>query len=213
MPGAETQASGSMRAATIAAVIAIAAAIGGALAWHAAERQPVALASGTALEDPREIAAFRLTDHQGHEFTPAALRGRWSLLFAGFTNCPDACPTTLALLDAVDARVRARGGSIQVVFLSIDPERDTAERLAEYVDHFNPRFIGATGAKPEIDALCRNLGIAYVRNPGAGGDYTMDHSAALILIDPRARVAGYFRPPYDRDSLAADLARLSRGAG
>ena len=171
------------------------------------------LASGTALATPRGIGAFRLTDQQGREFTPEALRGGWSLVFAGFTHCPDACPTTLAMLDAMDERLRADGGAVQVVFLSVDPERDTAGRLAEYVGHFNPRFVAVTGARAEIDALCRDLGIAYVRNPGAGADYTVDHSAALVLIDPRARVAGYFSPPHDPTALAADLAALTGGAG
>lgn len=202
-----------MRPALIAASIMTAAAIGVAAAWWVTARQAVTLASGTALEAPRKIAAFSLTDQRGREFTPGALRGRWSLVFAGFTHCPDACPTTLAMLDTLDERLRADGGGIQVVFLSVDPGRDTTERLAEYVSHFNPRFVGVTGVQDEIDAFCRDLGIAYVRNPGVGGDYSVDHSAALVLIDPRARVVGYFRPPHDADALAADLAALTGGAG
>lgn len=202
-----------MRPAPIAAAVLAATAIGVAAAWWVAARQPLTLASGTALATPRGIGAFRLTDQQGREFTPDELRGGWSLVFAGFTHCPDACPTTLTLLDTVDQRLRARGAAIQVVFLSVDPERDTAERLAGYVGHFNPRFVAVTGARAEIDALCRDLGIAYVRNPGAGGDYTVDHSAALVLIDPRARVAGYFRPPHDTAALAADLEALADGTG
>lgn len=202
-----------MRPAPIAAAVLAATVIGVAAAWWVTARQPVTLASGTALATPRAIADFRLTDQQGREFTRESLRGGWSLVFAGFTHCPDACPTTLAMLNAMDERLRANGGAIQVVFLSVDPERDTAERLAGYVSHFNPRFVAVTGARAQIDELCRDLGIAYVRNPGAGGDYTVDHSAALVLIDPRARVAGYFQPPHDADALAADLAALAAGAG
>jgi len=201
-----------MRSGPITAIVA-ATAIGVALAWWVTAQPPVTLASGTTLETPHEIAAFRLTDQRGREFTPQSLRGRWSLVFAGFTHCPDACPTTLVLLNTMDARLRARGGAIQVVFLSVDPERDTTERLTAYVDHFNPRFVAVTGEPAEIDVLCRDLGIAYVRNPGAGGEYTVDHSAALVLVDPRARVAGYFKPPHDPDALAADLAALTGGAG
>jgi len=201
-----------MRPTPIVAVIA-AAALGAAFAWWSAARQAVTLSTGTTLETRREISAFRLTDQHGRGFTPAALHGRWSLLFAGFTHCPDACPTTLALLATLDARLRADGNAVQVVFLSVDPERDTTERLAAYVDHFNPRFVAVTGAKAQVDSLCRDLGIGYVQNPGAGGDYTVDHSAALVLIDPQARVAGYFRPPHDADALARDLAALPGGAG
>lgn len=202
-----------MRPRLIAALTVAATVIGVVAAWWVTARQPVTLASGTALATPRAISAFRLSDQQGREFTPESLRGRWSLVFAGFTHCPDACPTTLALLNSVDQRLRASGDAIQVVFLSVDPERDTVERLAGYVGHFNPRFVAVTGARAQIDALCRDLGIAYVRNPGVGGDYTVDHSAALVLIDPRARVAGYFRPPHDPAALAADLATLVAGAG
>jgi protein SCO1/2 len=202
-----------MRTRTITALVVAATVIGVATAWWVTARQPVVLASGTALESPRRIGAFRLTDHRGREFTPESLRGGWSLVFAGFTHCPDACPTTLAMLNAMDDRLRANGGAVQVVFLSVDPARDTAERLAGYVGHFNPRFVAVTGARTEIDSLCRDLGIAYVQNPGAGGDYTVDHSAALVLIDPRARVAGYFRPPHDPAALASDLAALTGGAG
>ncbi|MGE0029629.1 MAG: SCO family protein [Steroidobacteraceae bacterium] len=202
-----------MRPAPIVAAILAATALGVAAAWWVTARQSITLASGTALATPRAIGAFRLADQQGREFTRDALRGGWSLVFAGFTHCPDACPTTLAMLNAMDERLRAGGGAIQVVFLSVDPERDTAERLAGYVGHFNPRFVAVTGARAEIDALCRDLGIAYVRNPGAGGDYTVDHSTALVLIDPRARVAGYFQPPHDAGALAADLAALTAGAG
>jgi len=197
-----------MRPALIAAGIMTAAAIGVAVAWCMTARQPVTLTSGTALESPRRVGAFRLTDHRGREFTPESLRGGWSLVFAGFTHCPDACPTTLAMLNAMDERLRANGGAVQVVFLSVDPARDTTERLAGYVGHFNPRFVAVTGARTEIDSLCRDLGIAYVQNPGAAGDYTVDHSAALVLIDPRARVAGHFTPPYDIGALAADLASI-----
>lgn len=200
-----------MRLAPIAAAVLAATAIGVAAAWWVTARQPLTLASGTALATPRGIGAFRLVDQQGREFTPDALRGGWSLVFAGFTHCPDACPTTLAMLNAMDERLRAGGGAIQIVFLSVDPERDTAERLAGYVGHFNPRFVAVTGARAEIDALCRDLGIAYVHNPGIGGDYTVDHSAALVLVDPRARVAGYFQPPHDAGALAADLAPLAHG--
>lgn len=198
-----------MRLRLIAALTVAATVIGVAAAWWVAARQPVTLASGTALETPRRIGAFRLADHRGREFTPESLRGHWSLVFAGFTHCPDACPTTLMMLNSMEERLRADGGAIQVVFLSVDPARDTAERLAGYVGHFNPRFVAVTGARAEIDALCRDLGIAYVQNPGAGGDYSVDHSAALVLIDPQARVAGYFTPPYDIGALAADLASIN----
>ena len=174
---------------------------------------PVALRSGTALPQPRPIGEFELVDHSGNALTRRNLEGRWSIVFAGFTNCPDVCPTTLALLAALSSRLRARGDDLQIVFLSVDPDRDTPSQLAQYVGHFDPNMIGATGAKAQIDRLCAELGLAYVLNPGTAGEYTVDHSAALVLVDPKARIAAYFQPPYDLDSLATDLATLAGSKG
>lgn len=195
-----------MRKGMIAAVVGVAVVAGAALAWWMTPRETIVLASGTALTPPRAIADFELTDHRGDAFTKASLRGRWNLLFTGFTHCPDLCPATLALLTEVDRRLPA--GSVQLIFLSVDPERDTPEVIAAYVGHFGPRLVGVTGARAEIEGLTAELGLAQVRNPGVGGDYTVDHSTALVLIDPKARVAGYFTPPHEIGLLAADLAGL-----
>ncbi len=173
-------------------------------------RVPVRLGSGTALPQPRPLGEFTLTDHHRQPFTRAAFENHWSLVFLGFTHCPDICPTTLSLLTAIDTRMRASGRELQTVFLSADPERDTPEVLSGYLAHFDPRFVGVTGGKAELDRLCANLGLGYVKNPGANGDYTVDHSAALVLIDPRARVAAYFQPPLDVARVAADLSAIIR---
>jgi protein SCO1/2 len=174
---------------------------------------PVVLRSGTALPRPRPIADFDLVDQHGRALTHEVFAGRWSLVFTGFTNCPDICPTTLALLATVAGRLREHGGDLQPVFVSVDPERDTPEVLAQYVGHFDEQMIGITGTQPQIDGFCDGLGLAHVRNPGTGGQYTVDHSTALVLIDPKVRIAAYFRPPHDVDALVADLSALMRGAG
>lgn len=168
-----------------------------------------ALQTGTALTEPRPIREFELVDQRGRKLTREVFSGRWSLLYAGFTNCPDVCPTTLALLAELKARLRARSIEPQIVFLSVDPERDTPAQLAQYVDHFDPTLVGITGSKAQIDRLCADLGLAYVINPGVGGEYTVDHPASLLLIDPQARFAGYFRPPFALDRLAADFESLA----
>ena len=191
---------------TIGVAVAIAAGIGAAL-WL--RTPPLGLASGTVLPEPRKIEPFALTDQQGRTLDAAALKGRWTLVFTGFTHCPDICPTTLATLAELDERLGA--DAPRFLFVSVDPERDTPERIAAYLAHFDPDLVGATGSRDAIESFTRGLGLAQVRNPGVGDEYTVDHSAALVLIDPRVRYAGYFRPPYDTDALAADLASLPGG--
>lgn len=177
----------------------------------ALQRQPapVVLRSGTAMLQPRPIGEFELVDQHGQALTRKSFEGRWSLVFAGFTNCPDICPTTLATLATLKTRLHERNSELQVVFLSVDPERDTPALLAQYLGHFDPGMIGATGAREQIDRLCADLGLVYIRNPGAAGDYTVDHSAALVLVDPQAQIAAYFQPPFDLDGLAADFVALA----
>jgi protein SCO1/2 len=118
------------------------------------------------------------------------------------------CPTTLALLASLRSRLPA--DDLQFVFLSVDPDRDTPEVVARYLAHFGDRLVGLTGPPEEVDRLAGAMGLAHVRNPGSDGDYTVDHSTALVLIDPDARIAGYFTAPHDPDALAADLAPLAR---
>lgn len=191
----------------IVAWAAAAIAVGFGAALYSRFNAPLVLASGTVLREPRPIGEFSLVDQRGRPFGRAALEDRWSLVFTGFTHCPDLCPTTLAFLASLRSRVP--GDGLQIVFVSVDPERDTPERIAAYLAHFDPTFLGATGTTAETERFTTTLGLAQVRNPGVGGEYTVDHSTALVLIDPKARVAGYFQPPHDEQALAADLARLS----
>ena len=167
-----------------------------------------ALEAGTVLPEPRALPDFALVDHNGRAFGPTDLAGQWTLVFAGFTHCPDICPATLAILAGLDERLQAEGVELQMLFVSVDPERDDPATLAQYVAHFSPRLTGATGDKPAIDALMEGLGFAYIKVPLGGGNYTVDHSAALALVDPRGRVAAYFTPPLRPAALAADLAVL-----
>jgi protein SCO1/2 len=191
----------------IAAWAAAAIALGVGVALYSRFNAPLVLHAGTALPEPRPLGEFSLVDQRGRPFGPAALEHRWSLVFTGFTHCPDLCPTTLAFLASLRSRVP--GDELQIVFVSVDPERDTPVTIASYLAHFDPDFVGITGSMAEIERFTKALGLAQVRNPGVGGEYTVDHSAALVLIDPKVRVAGYFQPPHDERTLAADLTRLS----
>jgi protein SCO1/2 len=194
---------GSRSGTAVGVAVAIAAGVGAAL-WL--REDPLALRAGTVLAEPNPVAPFELVDHEGNTLDERALAGRWHLVFAGFTHCPDICPTTLTML--AELRLRLAGAGPQILFVSVDPERDTPGRLTAYLRHFDPGFTGATGSPAAIAAFTRELGLAQVKVPGVGADYTVDHSAALVLIDPQVRVAGYFQAPHDVEALAADLAAL-----
>jgi protein SCO1/2 len=197
-----------MRHVPVLSAILLAVAVGAGIALVERAAEPPVLTAGTALPEPRELPAFELVDQAGRPFDVERLEGRWSLLFTGFTHCPDVCPTTVALMADLNRRVARQ--DVQFVFVSVDPERDTPEAVARYLAHFDPALLGATGARAEMERLTAGLGLGQVRNPGAGDEYTVDHSTAFVLIDPDARLAGYFSAPHDRDALAADLSRLPR---
>jgi len=204
----------SQRSTTLIALVAVVAAVVGALIAISLRDDPAgdappppALVAGTQLPKPRALQDFRLTDIDGQPVTLATLRGKPSLLFFGFTQCPDVCPTTLALLSSV--RERASAADVRVVLVSVDPERDTPERLGAYVRAFDASFTGLTGSVAEIEQLARQLGVAAVRVPRPGGDYTIDHSAALLWLDREAHLTTIFTPPFNIESLAQDFTTLA----
>lgn len=171
--------------------------------------QVTEISSGTLLKTPRVIEAFKLTAGNGAIFSNARLAGHWTVIFPGFTFCPDVCPTTLATLKAVNAKLGAAAVKVRFVFLSVDPARDTPEKLRNYVMFFSPAFIGVTGDQATLERLGANIGFVYAKVPGATPDsYTMDHSTALILINPQGQVAGYLTPPFKPDAMAEDLRKL-----
>lgn len=171
------------------------------------------LASGTALPEPRPLTPFTLTDHHGQTFDLARFKGAWTLLFFGYTHCPDVCPTTLATLSGVVKKIAAAGPAqtpLHVVFVSVDPERDTVQHLAEYVPYFNKDFLGVTGAPAQLDAFTAQLNIMHLRNSPttADGGYTVDHTASILLIDPQARFNAIFSAPHVATAIAQDFLSL-----
>lgn len=160
----------------------------------------------TLLPDPRPLAAFSLTDHENRVFDLASLQGKWSFLFFGFTHCPDICPTTLAVLArARDDIARNKFGAedVQFVFISVDPNRDSAGRLRRYVTYFHETFLGVTGADAQIGSLAAQLGAAYqvAFKPGMK-NYPVYHTTEVFLLDPRARYLARFTPPHDAETLS-----------
>ncbi|HVF34272.1 MAG TPA: SCO family protein [Candidatus Saccharimonadia bacterium] len=174
---------------------------------------PTAMAATLMYPEPRPVAAFSLERSNGARFTKADLAGRWTVMFFGFTRCPDVCPTTLALWPQVEKVLAASapGASVQLVFVSVDPEHDTPSRAGAYAAYFSPRIVAATGDGAALDALTRDLGVVYMKSP-QGEDYTIDHTAHLVLLGPDATIRGIMRPPLDPNRIAADLAQLAGGA-
>ncbi len=190
--------------------------IAGLASWQLIDRPPpppVLSGHTTLLPEPRPIGAVSLVDQDGRPFDTAAFRGHWSLLFFGYTHCPDVCPTTLADLANTQKRLAAlphRGGQPRVVFVSVDPERDRGEPLGRFVRYFDKDFIGVTGTPEALAEFTRRLGVVYrkVPGPGDGDGYLVDHSAAVLLIDPRARLHAVMTPPHDPEAMAGDLAQI-----
>jgi protein SCO1 len=172
------------------------------------------LEAGTALPQPKPLAHFVLSDQDGREMTEASLRGKWTFAAIGYTTCPDVCPMTMATFVALKRQIGvvAPGQGPQFLFISVDPDRDTPERLAQYVRHFDPGFVGATGSGDGLKTVTRDLGGLYARveDPNSALGYTMDHSAAIYLIDPDARLAAIFSAPHDAQAMARDFAALVR---
>ena len=197
----------------LVAAIALAAAVAGMYLASSLQRPaPVQLESGTALPVPGPLAPFDLVDTQGKPVSPEQLRGHPTLVFFGFTHCPDVCPTTLALLANVQKQAAQQdpaAPAIKVALISVDPERDTPQQLGSYIASFRGDFIGLTGDASEIVKATRAFGVAAARVDLGGGNYTMDHSATVFALDSQARIVAVFTPPLSAAALARDLARLA----
>jgi protein SCO1/2 len=195
------------RARLLLAAAAVCAALAGYWMARQLDRPSPQLASGTWLPRPKPVGDFSLTDTSGQAFTRRDLGGGPTLVFFGFTHCPDVCATTLLKLAQVRKRAGLRG--LRVLFVSVDPQRDTPPVLGMYVHAFDPAFLGLSGDPQSIARLAANFGVAVNRVELPGGDYTMDHSAVLFLLDARARIAAIFTPPFEVAALAADLRRAA----
>ena len=155
--------------------------------------------------EPRAISPFSLVSHKGERFDTSSLKGQWSLVFVGYTFCPDICPATMAELNNIYPELQALNSvePIRIVFVSVDPKRDSVERLAEYVSYFNEEFIALTGEHKTLFPFVRNLGMMYaIAESTDNPNYLVDHSASVVLIDPEARVIGRFKPKREPGKLS-----------
>ena len=168
---------------------------------------------------PRPLPDFSLSQSDGTRLIPGELRGHWTLVFLGFTFCPDVCPTTLSELALAQKQWERIPESLRprVVFVSVDPERDTPARLGEYAHAFHKDTLAATADVPSLERFTTSLGLVFMKAPGKQfktnpNDYSMDHSSAIGVLDPQGRLAGLIRPPFRPDAIATDMKALTEAA-
>ncbi|MCB1707935.1 MAG: SCO family protein [Halioglobus sp.] len=150
------------------------------------------------LDTPRNFGELNLVDHHGQPFTNERLKGKWTLIFFGFTYCPDVCPTTMSFLnDFIGQLQGTEAEDTEVVMVSVDPARDTVAQLASYVPYFNPDFTGVTGEFLDIHRFATALNTPFRKVPGQGENYQVDHSTNVVLINPRGDYHGFFKAPLD----------------
>lgn len=188
--------------------------LGGALAagiFVATRLQaPASLNSAFLLPTPTPLPEFSLVDQAGNVVTRDTFRQHWSLLFFGFTHCPDICPITLQVLASARTELAAAGQQpmARIVLVSVDPERDTPEVMGQYVDHFGVGNLGVTGHLDELRKLTSELGIYFEKQSGDGEDYAVDHSAAVLLINPDGEFHALFGGPHEIENFIHDLPLL-----
>jgi protein SCO1/2 len=166
-------------------------------------------------QQPRDVKPFELIDHNGQSFKNEQLHDKWSLVFFGYTSCPDVCPTTLQNLGFIYEDLKAIAENSQVILVSVDPQRDTQEKLSQYIAYFNREFIALTAGHDVLFPFSRNMGLMYAIS-GEGEGYMVDHSASLVLINPEGKITAIFKPEQvvgkmpiiDNDKLLSDYQKI-----
>ena len=168
--------------------------------------------SSVVVKSPFVLSEVQLTAHDNSNFTIESLRNRWSFLFFGYTQCPDICPATMHQLVRIKQAMQTQNiqhNNLQFVFISVDPQRDTPDHLASYVNYFDESFIAATGDIENIKHIEKQLGVFHrYSKPDTDGAYRVDHSTNVYLIDPKARVSAKFQVPMDTNHVARQYAGI-----
>lgn len=172
----------------------------------------VAIEHGTLYpEDYREIAPFQLSANNNTAYTSESFKNKWTLLFFGFTNCPDVCPTSLVTLQQVKQKIKdiIPAEQVDYVFISVDPKRDTLEKLDAYVTYFDTNFKGVTGNATEIKKLASSLAAFYIVPDSAENEnYLVEHAASIYLIGENAKPKVLFSYPHTAEQIASDMIKL-----
>lgn len=158
------------------------------------------------------LKPFTLIDKNEQVFTNKDLTGKWSFVFFGYTYCPDICPTTLMTLKQINKTLKKYpnvASDFQVVFVSIDPERDKPKKLAEYIEYFNKEFIAVTGEADNLDKFSRQFSAAYIKEASeTPGDYVMSHTSSIFLVTPKMNIVASFSPPHSAETIASQYLKI-----
>ena len=153
-------------------------------------------------EQARDLKPFELTSHRDETFSNAELNDHWSWVFFGYTSCPDVCPTTLQEINFVYDDLKAIAGNTQVLLVSVDPLRDTTDKLSQYIQYFNQEFIALRGGHDVLFPFARNVGLMYaIVDEVEKEGYLVDHSASLVLVNPEGKIAAIFKPKHELGQL------------
>jgi protein SCO1 len=174
-----------------------------ALSLHETPRGAAGTLLASAIGGP-----FRLVDQNGKTVTDGDLKGEWSLVYFGYTHCPDACPTALNDISIALDELGPKRGAVRPVFITVDPERDTPEVLKSYVTSFDAPILALTGTPEEIAQAAKNYRVYYAKHPEAGGDYSMDHSSVIYVMDPQGRFTASFTHESSPEEIAERLKKL-----
>ena len=166
--------------------------------------------NATILPQPRALPPLDLVDQDNRPLPSDFLHDRWTLVFFGFTQCPDVCPTTLTTLAQMKKQLAdlPAGQQPRVLLVSVDPERDTPAILKPYVRFFDPSFLGATGTLAATTQAATAFSVPFAKVPLPGGGYTLDHGAGLFVVSPAGALAAYSSPPLDATVLARDYRKV-----
>jgi protein SCO1/2 len=207
MPRTSNKPHGSTRfvvaAVLLAGVLILAAGALLGLAW----RETPKGAGGTLLASAIG-GSFQLVDQNGKAVSDADLKGKWQLLFFGYTHCPDTCPTALNEISLALDRLGKKRDEVEIVFITVDPERDTPEVLKSYVQSFDAGIIALTGSPDQVAQAAKAYRVYYAKHPRADGGYDMDHSAVIYVMNPQGRFTATFTPDSTADAIAERLQKL-----
>ena len=180
--------------------------------WHLGDLRAHGVVDSVSTGQTVQIGGpFALTDQNGVIRTEKDYRGKYMLVFFGYTYCPDVCPTTLAVMSAALDKLGARADKIVPLFITVDPKRDTPEKLKSYLGSFGPRFVGLTGDPKDIAAVTKEYRVYYREHAGEnGGEYTVDHSGVVYLMDPGGAFVANYSLETSPEAMAADLAKTLR---